>query len=411
MNDIKDPRLLWIKGSLFVVLGLMALGILVLLTGNISVFIVALIAIWAFCRAYYFAFYVIEHYIDSRFRFAGLISALNYCLSAKFSAEGMRQLGHSRSHPAGATHGNDTTTQTFVNAPVLKSSRWYAIRCWLLLLFSPAAIAAIHELSGLFDSSENLVLLVWDFAVIGAWLNVLSLWMVRGTFPVSWRLLIGCSAALLGSFLFSTFPFVFSHKWRNSYLGCVDLRVLITCADFFLTSLVFHFLASLFTRTRLEDQLLSKEPKDGNRQMSIRYLLILTGVSAIQFLIVTRTRLYSPPPLVKEILDVACFVSVGAISSVLITNLLVAWMLAKVWRRSGVFCLMIIGWALVCPTLINLVFVWRLGTVSSEEIWLLTFISWSFCGTTALFLYCLRRSGVFLTNNPVNVSDSSSGEE
>ncbi len=386
MNDIKNPRLLWIKGSLFVVLGLMALGILVLLTGNISVFVVALIAIWAFCRAYYFAFYVIEHYIDSRYRFAGLTSAVNHCLSAKFSAE-----------------GSDATTQTFVNAPTLKSSRWYAIRCWLLLLFSPAAIAAIHEFSGLFDSGENLVLLVWDFAVIGAWLNTLSLWMVRGTFPVSWRLLIGCSAALLGSFLFSTFPFVLSHKWRNSLLGCVDLRVLTTCADFFLISLVLHLVASLFTRTRLEDQLISIGTKGGNMQMSIRFLLILTGILAIHFLIVTRTGIYTPLLSGKEILDIACFVSVGAFSSALITSLLVAWILAKVFRHNGAIYLMIFGWALVCPTLINLVFVWRVGTVSSEESWLFTFISWSFCGVTALFLYCLRRSGVFLTKNPVPI--------
>jgi hypothetical protein len=36
------------------------------------------LAIWAFCRAYYFAFYVIENYIDPKFRFAGLLSVLGY---------------------------------------------------------------------------------------------------------------------------------------------------------------------------------------------------------------------------------------------------------------------------------------------------------------------------------------------
>ena len=30
------------------------------------------IAIWCFCRFYYFAFYVIEHYVDPSFKFAGL---------------------------------------------------------------------------------------------------------------------------------------------------------------------------------------------------------------------------------------------------------------------------------------------------------------------------------------------------
>ena len=31
-----------------------------------------LLAIWAFCRAYYFLFYVIQHYLDPRYRYAGL---------------------------------------------------------------------------------------------------------------------------------------------------------------------------------------------------------------------------------------------------------------------------------------------------------------------------------------------------
>jgi len=34
--------------------------------------------IWAFCRAYYFAFYVIEHYTDGDFRYAGLLDFVRY---------------------------------------------------------------------------------------------------------------------------------------------------------------------------------------------------------------------------------------------------------------------------------------------------------------------------------------------
>jgi hypothetical protein len=30
------------------------------------------LSIWSFARAYYFAFYVIEHYVDGSYRFAGL---------------------------------------------------------------------------------------------------------------------------------------------------------------------------------------------------------------------------------------------------------------------------------------------------------------------------------------------------
>jgi hypothetical protein len=38
------------------------------------------IAIWAFCRAYYFAFYVVEHYADPNFRFAGLVDFVRYLI-------------------------------------------------------------------------------------------------------------------------------------------------------------------------------------------------------------------------------------------------------------------------------------------------------------------------------------------
>jgi hypothetical protein len=39
------------------------------------------IAVWCFCRSYYFAFYVIEHYVDPSYRFSGLWSFVRYLLS------------------------------------------------------------------------------------------------------------------------------------------------------------------------------------------------------------------------------------------------------------------------------------------------------------------------------------------
>jgi hypothetical protein len=36
------------------------------------------LAIWGFCRFYYFAFYVIEKYVDPSYKFAGLISFVRY---------------------------------------------------------------------------------------------------------------------------------------------------------------------------------------------------------------------------------------------------------------------------------------------------------------------------------------------
>jgi hypothetical protein len=36
------------------------------------------VAIWCFCRFYYFAFYVIERYVEPSYRFSGLISFARY---------------------------------------------------------------------------------------------------------------------------------------------------------------------------------------------------------------------------------------------------------------------------------------------------------------------------------------------
>ena len=41
------------------------------------------LAVWCFCRFYYFAFYVIEHYVDPGYRFSGLGSFVGYLLSKR----------------------------------------------------------------------------------------------------------------------------------------------------------------------------------------------------------------------------------------------------------------------------------------------------------------------------------------
>jgi hypothetical protein len=77
---IKDSRLLWLKFVLFVFAGLMAVGGALLLYPGLRLALLLAIAIWSFCRAYYFAFYVIERYIDPSFRFAGLTSLVRYAV-------------------------------------------------------------------------------------------------------------------------------------------------------------------------------------------------------------------------------------------------------------------------------------------------------------------------------------------
>ncbi len=79
MTDIRSKPLLYLKGALFVVIGLVAVTLILLRYPDWQLAILLALAIWAFCRAYYFAFYVIEHYADPSYRFAGLWSFVQYC--------------------------------------------------------------------------------------------------------------------------------------------------------------------------------------------------------------------------------------------------------------------------------------------------------------------------------------------
>jgi hypothetical protein len=78
MGDISSPRWLYAKGGSFIVLGLLASVLILLERPSLKVALLLTLAVWSFARAYYFAFYVIEHYIDSTFKFSGLWSLLRY---------------------------------------------------------------------------------------------------------------------------------------------------------------------------------------------------------------------------------------------------------------------------------------------------------------------------------------------
>lgn len=91
--DIKSPSLLKIKAALFVVIALLSTGLLAAAVfPMISWRIVALfsVCIWACCRAYYFCFYVMEHYADPAFRYAGLWDLFQHLVGVKRKSSGRR---------------------------------------------------------------------------------------------------------------------------------------------------------------------------------------------------------------------------------------------------------------------------------------------------------------------------------
>jgi hypothetical protein len=78
MRDITSPKWLYFKGALFLATGLFASVLLLVESPTLLTAFLLFVAIWSFCRLYYFAFYVIEHYIDPGYKFAGLTDFVRY---------------------------------------------------------------------------------------------------------------------------------------------------------------------------------------------------------------------------------------------------------------------------------------------------------------------------------------------
>ncbi len=83
MKDLTHPGWIKVKGILFLLLGLAAATLLVLEHPGWKVALLLALAVWCFCRFYYCAFYVIEHYVDSSYKFSGLWSFLRYLLQSR----------------------------------------------------------------------------------------------------------------------------------------------------------------------------------------------------------------------------------------------------------------------------------------------------------------------------------------
>lgn len=81
MKDLTDARWIKLKGILFLLVGILATALLLLEAPTLKVTVFLALAIWCFCRFYYFAFYVIEHYVDPGYKFSGLWSFARYLMS------------------------------------------------------------------------------------------------------------------------------------------------------------------------------------------------------------------------------------------------------------------------------------------------------------------------------------------
>ena len=72
MRDLHSPKAMWLKAWLFLFIGLLSAAMLLVENWNWRTAGLLVLCVWGFCRAYYFAFYVIERWVDPQFKFSGL---------------------------------------------------------------------------------------------------------------------------------------------------------------------------------------------------------------------------------------------------------------------------------------------------------------------------------------------------
>jgi hypothetical protein len=78
MRDLTSKKLIYAKGFLFLLAGALAAGGLLIDNPTPRTALLLALSIWCFARFYYFCFYVIEHYVDKGYRFAGLWGFARY---------------------------------------------------------------------------------------------------------------------------------------------------------------------------------------------------------------------------------------------------------------------------------------------------------------------------------------------
>ncbi len=81
--DLANPKVLKLKGFLFLVLGVLSGALIFIKVPEWEVIILLAICGWSFARFYYFAFYVLHHYADPNFRYSGLVDLLKYLIRGR----------------------------------------------------------------------------------------------------------------------------------------------------------------------------------------------------------------------------------------------------------------------------------------------------------------------------------------
>ena len=83
MRDLQSTKAMWLKAWLFLLIGLLSAALLLIENWSWRQALLLMVCVWGFCRFYFFAFYVIQRWVDDRYRFSGLFDFFRYVISRK----------------------------------------------------------------------------------------------------------------------------------------------------------------------------------------------------------------------------------------------------------------------------------------------------------------------------------------
>lgn len=78
MRDLASPVLIHLKGWLFLAILVFSIALLLFRLTSWETVLLLVLVVWSSARFYYYLFYVIENYIDTEYKFSGVLSALRY---------------------------------------------------------------------------------------------------------------------------------------------------------------------------------------------------------------------------------------------------------------------------------------------------------------------------------------------
>ncbi len=79
-KDLSHPKLIVLKGLLFLITAALAATLLLMKSPTLQTAVLLGLCVWAGCRFYFFVFYVLQHYVDPQFRCAGLLDLARHLI-------------------------------------------------------------------------------------------------------------------------------------------------------------------------------------------------------------------------------------------------------------------------------------------------------------------------------------------